>query len=160
MEHSDDILKYQLLIESNGINYAFREACSNGHTDVAKWLLSIKPNINISALNNYTFRCACSNGHIDIVARFIELNPQKYVVEIINGKITSFQIIKTLNLLSETISVNEIKECAICYIEQSNIITNCNHEFCYQCLNSWYNINENCPYCRTPLTTCSKIILQ
>ena len=139
---------------------AFREACSYGHTDIAKWLLLIKPDIDISVENDEAFREACLNGYTDVAKWFIELNPQKYVVEIINGKITSFQINKTLSLLSEIINLNEIKECAICYIEQSNIITNCNHEFCHRCINLWYTVNKNCPYCRTLLTNCNKISLQ
>ena len=161
MEHSDDILKYQSLIESNEIDYeyAFIDACKNGHTDVAKWLLSIKSDIDTST-SNYAFRLTCSNGHIDVakwllsiksdidisanddkaftdaclndhinIAKwFIELNPQKYVIEIINSKIVSFQIRKTLKLLPDVISLNEIKQCVIFCIEQSNIVTNCNHQ--------------------------------
>ena len=162
MEHSDDILEYQSLIESNEINYddAFTYACKNGHIDVAKWLLSIKSDIDISANDDKAFTDACLNDHINIAKWFIELNPQKYVIEIINSKIVSFQIRKTLKLLPDVISFNEIKQCIICCIEQSNIITRCNHQFCNQCLNSWYTINKTCPCCRELLINCNKILLQ
>lgn len=47
--------------------------------------------------------------------------------------------------------------CGICYVSMSNVVTTCNHQFCYTCLNEWYNINTNCPMCRNDIEICSKI---
>lgn len=46
------------------------------------------------------------------------------------------------------------KECSICLniIDNSNLcITNCNHDYCYDCLIKWLEINKLCPNCRTSI---------
>lgn len=54
------------------INYSeleehiFRSACEYGSINVAKWLLKVKPDIDVSAMNHYAFRFACAEGHLDI----------------------------------------------------------------------------------------------
>ena len=45
--------------------------------------------------------------------------------------------------------------CSICL---GNVVNrakpdNCQHIFCYSCLFSWSEINCNCPYCRTEMST-------
>ncbi len=46
-------------------------------------------------------------------------------------------------------------ECSICLSKISNenlCITNCNHKYCYRCLNKWIEKNKaTCPYCRTTI---------
>ena len=44
----------------------------------------------------------------------------------------------------------EIENCSICLTEVSNCITNCNHIFCYKCINKWNNTKEKifCHYCK------------
>ncbi len=46
-------------------------------------------------------------------------------------------------------------ECSVCFntitLEQL-CITNCNHNFCKECLDKWFNIGKSsCPMCRTPI---------
>ncbi len=54
---------------------AFFKACSNGHLDVAQWLLQIKPDINISAHNEWAFHGACYNGHLDVAQWLLQMKP-------------------------------------------------------------------------------------
>jgi ankyrin repeat protein len=54
---------------------AFRIACSKGHLEIAKWLLLVKPDINISANNGYAFRIACSEGHLEVTQWLHLVNP-------------------------------------------------------------------------------------
>ena len=46
-------------------------------------------------------------------------------------------------------------DCSICLNSLDNetkCITNCNHEFCIDCIEKWLNINKiNCPLCRQQL---------
>lgn len=42
---------------------------------IAKWLLEIKPNINISVENEFAFKFACSNGHLNIAKWLLEIKP-------------------------------------------------------------------------------------
>ena len=43
----------------------------------------------------------------------------------------------------------KLSECLICYQNKSNLVTNCNHNYCLDCIFKWYIYNKhNCPYCR------------
>ena len=54
------------------INNVFNSACFKGMYEIVKWLLEIKPDIDI---NNYTFNQACYSGSIEIVKILLEKNP-------------------------------------------------------------------------------------
>ena len=51
--------------------------------------------------------------------------------------------------------------CSICLqnvSEDEKCITNCNHSFCLDCINTWFEQNTNsCPSCRSPITTYDSI---
>ena len=55
--------------------FPFKVACANGHLDVAKWLLEIKPDIDISIDSEDAFRYACREGHIDIAKWLYGIKP-------------------------------------------------------------------------------------
>jgi len=46
-------------------------------------------------------------------------------------------------------------ECSICLskiLNENLCITNCNHKYCYRCLNNWLEKKKiTCPYCRTTI---------
>ena len=46
-------------------------------------------------------------------------------------------------------------ECPICFkeiIDNNACFTNCNHIFCYECLNKWFNKKRvDCPMCRSSI---------
>ena len=63
-ERKDDI---DLNIISKNKEDIFRYSCYYGNLEMAKWLLEIKPNIDISAENEYAFRHACIKEHIELV---------------------------------------------------------------------------------------------
>ena len=53
------------------------------------------------------------------------------------------------------LNINLQKKCPICLNSLENhtrCITNCNHEFCIDCINKWININKiYCPLCKQQL---------
>jgi ankyrin repeat protein len=49
--------------------------CKNGHIDIVKWLLTIRPHINLSINNYEPFNYALEYGHIDIAKYLFEKNP-------------------------------------------------------------------------------------
>jgi len=76
----------------------------------------------------------------------------------VNGLI-SFKIL-TLPMLPEIIYVKiiaEDKECVICKVNDINIQTNCNHNFCRECINEWYDKHKTCPCCRKNIISFNKI---
>ena len=38
--------------------------------------------------------------------------------------------------------------CSICYDSTIDYTTDCNHDFCNQCITNWLLSNNNCPLCR------------
>jgi len=51
-----------------------------GHLHVAKWLLQVKPNINISAQKEDAFRWACLCKHLPVAQWLQSLMPFKYII--------------------------------------------------------------------------------
>jgi len=56
-------------------NESFKLACENGHLEVAQWLLSIKPDINISADDDCAFRWTCDYGHLEVAQWLRSIKP-------------------------------------------------------------------------------------
>ena len=56
----------------------FIRTCKYGHLEVAKWLLEIKPDINISTENDSAFICACISGNLEIPKWLLEIKPDIY----------------------------------------------------------------------------------
>ena len=60
---------------------------------MGKWLLQIKPSINISEDNDYTFCRACANGKLEIAVWLQTLKPYLYKINYdINGKYVSYYV--------------------------------------------------------------------
>lgn len=141
-------------------------ACANGNLDVAKWLLQIKPTIDIFIHNDQSFRSACCNGFLEVANWLASLCPEKYkiissvpVIPInsIERKYFVYQInykiVNSLNIVgTKYILPKDVSECYICQNEKCNIITCCNHSFCKQCINDWFEREHfTCPICRNDL---------
>ena len=70
-------------LESYINDEGFIWACENGHLEVAKWLLSVKPDINsleynlyYRYYNNYSpLDGACENGHLEVVMWLHSVEP-------------------------------------------------------------------------------------
>lgn len=56
-------------------------ACEKGHIQIAKWLLSENPEIDISVGNDYAFRASCENGRLDVAEWLCSLKPDRYHLE-------------------------------------------------------------------------------
>jgi ankyrin repeat protein len=56
-------------------NNPFNNACYYGYVEVAKWLLHVKPDINISYNIEYAFLSACYNGKLEVAQWLLSINP-------------------------------------------------------------------------------------
>jgi len=63
------------------IERSFITACYYGHLEVAQWLLTVKPDINISVDNDIAFRTACHTGCSEVAEWLQSLNPYLYVIK-------------------------------------------------------------------------------
>lgn len=52
----------------------FRICCERGHFEMAKFLLKIKPDINVAALDNYAFILATKKRHYDVALWLYKIN--------------------------------------------------------------------------------------
>ena len=127
--------------------YSFRWTCFKGHLEVAKWLYEIKPDIDITANDDYAFKEVCGKGKIDIAQWLVSIN-NNYRLNVSNGIINYYKILIPIPILNEIIYVLNKELCFICSLNETDIITNCNHIFCTLCITEWYNQNQTCPYCR------------
>ena len=73
-----------------------------------------------------------------------------YFIEIDDYEIIHYGTYNKLSILDKK-EIENIKECNICYETKSNCITDCNHQFCTNCLGTWYKRKISCPYCRSDI---------
>jgi ankyrin repeat protein len=73
---SGNLEKLKKLVNSGtDTQSAFRWACRNGHLNVAKWLLSIEPSIDVRRFGDAAFRSACYNGHLRVAKWLLSIEP-------------------------------------------------------------------------------------
>ncbi len=92
---------------------------------------------------------------------YIQVEPEKYSAKIVNHRIISYKIIHKLNINEEHVkSLEEMEDkmCLICLENKITLQTNCNHNYCTNCITEHYKINHNCPYCRSKIQECYKIV--
>ncbi len=53
----------------------FRNACEKNYLEMAQWLLSVKPDIDICAVENYAISYACTNGHLKMAKWIVSVKP-------------------------------------------------------------------------------------
>jgi ankyrin repeat protein len=151
---------YGICPEYSLLNYfsAFCSACSGGSLEIAKWILEIHPELDISASNEYAFCCACENNHIEIVKWLFEINPTMDISALDedafckacnNGHI---EIVKLLFEIKPTINISILNEyafrraCQKGHIEIAKLLLEVKHDinlladhngaFCGACDNS------------------------
>ena len=131
--------------------YSICGACYYGHLHVAQWLMETIEDMDIKVDNDYCMVNAVESEYFEIVDWIMEIEPERYNIQY-NGEMTeiiSFEINKKL-VIEKSKIVENIIECPICYDTKSQIITCCDHQFCYNCFNEYFKKNTNicCHYCR------------
>jgi hypothetical protein len=58
------------------MDYTFRKTCEHGQLEVAQWLLTIAPNIQISDEYEDAFRWSCMNGHLHVAQWLLSVEPK------------------------------------------------------------------------------------
>ena len=148
---------------NNNNEHPFKIACRNGHLHIIKWLIDKNPNTNIEIDDNIGFIEACQYNNIEVINWFLEKDNIKYYVEIENNLVKNYKITKCNNKCNKyNHNINEITICPICDDNISNIITNCNHQFCDKCILLWIYTKKIdkislCPYCRSEIKCCYNI---
>jgi len=143
-------------------DYIFTDCCNGveSNINIIKWLIEIKPDINIEANNHKAFKNACEYNDVEITNFLISLNPKKYSINIGSfGNIISWKI--TVNYIrKETVTLKEEDkiDCPICMDRKSQVITNCKHQYCFNCIKKVNEIENKCPMCFTVITDLFRIV--
>jgi hypothetical protein len=165
----------QTYINNDNINECFVSSCRGGNLDIAQWLysLEIKPDIHYN--NNKPFIEACDNSRINI-AIWLKSICDDYYFEVTHNEygdyINDYYIISKgksiksllkdkdydkicdiLKIKKEDFEINKEDKCSICYNENYNFMTSCNHTFCFECFFVWY-----CDYDRSNCSLCTQEI--
>jgi len=165
-------MEYKIDIHAKN-DYAFRNACKYGHIEVAKWLYSLDDKTNIHAKNDYAFRNACKYGHIEVAKWLITICDDYYIEfeDNIEDSIKDYKIrnrlqdlydnkeydkiIDKLKIERKDIIINKEDKCSICFTEDYNFLSSCNHCYCLECFLLWKIVHnkKECCYCKQKIIT-------
>ena len=128
----------------------FRTTCNQGHLEIAQWLYQTYPDINIEAKEHQSFVNSCKKNLKNVALWLNTLKPEQYNIFIEDNKITDYSIKTNLEIRESPNNKPKQSEiCPICQDSESDVITTCNHSFCYKCINRWHKKNDKCPLCKT-----------
>ena len=169
--------KIKISFENNNSYFIFSNACAYDYIKIVEFFI----NNSLINYNDYYFLIACQNNSIQVSKLLYELYKEKYQLVIINGNIEDWLVKNILqikinsneNKNSENSENSEnknsenkntenknsenknteinLEDCSICTSNKCNVLTECNHSFCYECLNKWYCRLNNCPLCKNEI---------
>ena len=138
----------------------FTIACTEDFFDIAQ-LLHTAFDIDITINNDFIFRNLCKNNTLEMAMWFQTLLPDRYVLFYDEyGDIQDFNIIRNFEFSDTIVKKNTSQEiCPICYENNPNVITDCGHIFCQQCITIMYEKGtDTCSMCRHNIKQYHQII--
>jgi hypothetical protein len=151
----------------NGLEHSvFQNLCANNSYDEVVWFIQNKSNLDIEYDFHAAFKDACNCDAVKVAKYLESIKPEIYSVMcgctlnnnecncdvIIDYKINqNIQFKGCLIKLNNLIELKNNEICCVCYENNNELITICNHAFCYSCMNTHYKRKNNCPYCRKEL---------
>lgn len=128
--------------------HIFALCCEYKNYVLAEWISNIGSNFKINYDNDYFFRYACDVNDVELAKMLVKIRPKAYYINILDDIIVHYEIIKTL-IINEVKKKYKVNECLICWEKDSEVITKCNNEYCFDCIEKHFLVNdERCPYCR------------
>jgi len=145
---------------SEASQYQFNELCRRKvETSIYRIKILLKQNTNINIKTGYLI--AYHNNHNNIMTYLAQLIPffdhtniisndgelRRYTLEYYKTEHTDI-VISTSAALSTNVK-DDI--CPICIINTYDSKTVCGHQYCYHCVNTWWETKNTCPICREQL---------
>ena len=138
----------------------FQDLCdSYEELDTIRWILETRPSFDIKTNDHRAFLSACYNEDYNLARLLCEHEPDIYGIfnVVHSNNTTTFQ--HCINTKFEPRDEHyiyddkEVDDCPICYATKSNIITDCKHMFCLDCLRLHVQRNvSTCPMCRVSIS--------
>ena len=139
---------------------SFKTACLNNHLDIAELLYKLKP-IDVTEDNDNIFRTICKNNLLEVAIWFESLLPTRYKIFLDEyGDIVDFTIYRIFEPSDKFIKKDTASEtCPICMVKQPNIMTDCKHMYCDECIRILYEKGrDECCLCRREIKEYDNII--
>lgn len=98
--------------------------------------------------------------NFDDLQKITNLLPDRYYYRLETNGILFFRILDGIRqspIKQINWSKSCIYKCGICFDDNPDIIINCFHLYCKDCIFYWYNTNKSCPYCKEQITTWTKL---
>lgn len=103
------------------------------------------------------FKSLCLTNNLKYVKKIKNIMPDRYHYKTNTYNNIINYVIKESLIQSKIKQINwnksNLHKCGICFSDNPNIITDCFHQYCKDCLIYWYDINKSCPYCKESLST-------
>lgn len=170
-----DIAKFFITLDHKPNIYsrndeAFRMVCFNNNIDFAKWIFNLDDKLNIRENDDEAFRTACTKKYIELSIWLSNLCDKYYIIIENNRKTISrwyikesieelfenknyYKLIEKLKIqkkdfyVLKNATINNV--CCICFSDDYNFLSSCNHFYCLECFFTWYinHQKKECCYC-------------
>jgi hypothetical protein len=153
-----DILKALNLSQYNPtieiLNKEFKNVmCDDyGKLEVAKYLYYLNNNLDIRQNNDEIFKKCDYNKKIWLLTicdyNDNDLDSNVLIIKLFNEK-QYIKLAKYLKIQENDFKLNSGNNCSICFSENYNFLSSCNHSFCLECFLLWYigHDKKTCSYC-------------
>jgi hypothetical protein len=152
-----DVTNYDWAFDNYNI---FKLACKYSSLSITKQIYNFYTDFDIT-MNNHELLDYVNNNSILFISWFISLRPDVYVL-LYDHMYMGYYIcvIKNLPISDDEHQYKPINEnCPICY-ENSDVVLNCNHGYCYECVNKWFHESpdeQRCAFCCKDYNKCYRI---
>ena len=171
-----ELLKQNLRLSHREIGEHFTQLCYKKMTVHLKYIWE-RSSIKFEHNKQFFDELFIENCEFNLwksAKRFQKLCPNRYYVNIGEGSgidyaydnspfvytytaILDYRINK-IEETNKTVVVSKIDTCTVCRDATSDIMTNCNHQYCKSCIFKWLEKNATCPMCRNNNITIMNII--
>ena len=138
----------------------FLKSTTNVNIETLKLILNNFEDINIFDNDHLFFRNNCNSQNIEVIKFLVKRYPTYYYIQVINSELIDWYIKRNL-FVSENKIIKSLETCPICLEKDSEIISSCHHQFCFECINVIYSRSRDiikCPICRASVKSFNPLI--
>ena len=147
--------------------YIFKYSISKLNIQLAGFIYSEKPEINLKILNHTSLYNSIDVRTPNLIYKWLKIigNNNGYNIQFTTErklivtdelnilgepKLYDTSNISTTNIFTTNMNLvgQETNECVLCLDFTNEVMLNCSHKFCSHCIRNWIRKNRSCPICR------------
>jgi hypothetical protein len=134
------------------------DALTSGNPAVVRWLYEEYPGIDLEGKNYWALDAITSRGDPSFARWLVSVRPETY--RLVDDKAELRPKGLPFDAAASALEVNAEDECVCCCDATSNTALNCDHLFCRECLDTWYQSGKrSCPTCRATIVVGRSIVV-